>query len=509
MTLGNGIFSVARRRRRLRGVVVALALGHVAGVASGQELQVRYEDGRPVQRLPLERLEPGSQEWYVGANALCRALDMERFWKPETGKIVLKVEDERVQATVDTRLILQGDDEVLLHVPVRYRRGSVMLPLEFIELVLGPMAGMQLDRGALTLQVGRGRNDVEALEFVPLGEDTQVNVRLARRIRYRVETTASEIVRVRLFGAEITPATLARDAPTRHVRAVHAEQLEDEAVVYIQMAQRLDDADAHDEDDGRTIVVTLRPRLESAPPPEFKLPGVEPRAAAGGERACRRIMLDAGHGGYDTGVRAAGLMEKDVTLELARRMESALERRFDFEVELLRQGDRAYTADRRAELANKSNADLVISLHCNAWFDETAQGFEVLFVGPGGQGGQSAASQAEPDFRPWRTAQQPYAARSQALAQHLQSEMGRLLPVENRGAREADIEFLRGLSMPAVMIEVGFLTNPREAALIGDPTFPEKMAEAIGTALRRYCEESDSSARRLDEPGRIETGARN
>jgi N-acetylmuramoyl-L-alanine amidase len=488
-------------------LVVALALGQVAGVAWGQELRIQFEDGRPVQRLPLERLEPGSQEWYVGANLLCRALDVERFWKPETGKLVLKIEGERVQTTVDTRLVLQGDDEVLLHVPVRYRRGSVMLPLDLIERVLGPMAGMQLDRGSLTLQIGRGRNDIEALEFVQLGEDTQMSVRLSRRIRYRVETTASEIVRLRLYGAEIAPVTLARDAPTRHVRNVRAEQLEDEAVIYIELAQRLDDADAHDEDDGRTIVVTLRPRLASAPPPEFKLPGGESPVASG-ERSCRRIMLDAGHGGYDTGVRAAGLMEKDVTLELVRRIESVLERRFDLEVELLRQGDRAYTADRRAELANKSNADVVISLHCNAWFDETAQGFEVLFVGPGQQGVQSAR-QAGPDFRPWRTAQQPYAARSQTLAQHLQSEMGRVLPVENRGAREADIEFLRGLSMPAVLIEVGFLTNPREAALIGDPTFPERMAEAIGTAMRRYCEESDSSSARHDEPGRIETGARN
>jgi N-acetylmuramoyl-L-alanine amidase len=404
---------------------------------------------------------------------------------------------------------LQGEDEVLLHVPVRYRRGSVMLPLEFIDRVIGPMAGLQLDRGTLTLQIGRGRNDVEALEFVQLGEDTQVHVRLARRIRYRVESSSSEIVRLRLYGAEIAPVALARDAPTPFVRAVHAEQLEDEAVLYIELAQRLDDVSERDENDGRTIVVTLRPRLESAPRPEFKLPGAQP-PVAGGEQSCRRIMLDAGHGGYETGVRAAGLMEKDVTLELARRMESVLERRFDLEVELLRQGDRAYTADRRAELANKSNADLVISLHCNAWFDASAQGFEVLFVGPGESGAPSAALEAQRDFRPWRTAQLPYAARSQALAQHLQSEMGRLLPLENRGAREADIEFLRGLAMPAVMIEVGFLSNPREAAVIGDATFPETLGEAIGAAIRRYCEESDSSsARRHNDHDRIETGARN
>lgn len=481
-----------RRFAPLAALTSALLL--LAPVAGALELRVEFDDGRRSQRLPLDRLQPDSDEWYVSANLLAPALDLERFWKPEARKIVFKVEGMRVQATVDTRLVLQGEDEVLLRAPVLYRDGAVMLPLEFVDRVLGAMMGIELDRANLRLRVGRGRNDIEALEFVQLGGDTQVHVRMNRRFRYRVETGA-EVVRLRIYGAAVDPVALARETPAPMIQLVRAEQLDDEAVLYIELDQRPDGVDERSVDDGSTVVLTLRRPLAPTPRPEFKLPGQTPAVTE--TQGCRHIILDAGHGGFDTGVRAAGLTEKDVTLELARKLAGILERRFDLKVELLRQNDRAYTADRRAELANKSNGDMLISLHCNGWFDASARGFEVLFVGPEALAQPAVSlSEARREFRRWDDAQQPYAARSQALAQLLQIEMGRQLPLDNRGAREVQVEFLRGLSMPAVMIEVGFLTNPQEAALIADPTFPEALAVAVGTAVQRFCDQfSDDGAR--------------
>jgi hypothetical protein len=102
-------------------------------VLQAQSLRVLYEGGNRHHTLRLVQLEPNSQEYYVSANELSQALDLERFWKPETQKMVFKVEDRRVQVTVGTRLVINGGRDVLLHVPVHYQRGSVMLPLEFVE----------------------------------------------------------------------------------------------------------------------------------------------------------------------------------------------------------------------------------------------------------------------------------------------------------------------------------------------------------------------------------------
>jgi N-acetylmuramoyl-L-alanine amidase len=154
------------------------------------------------------------------------------------------------------------------------------------------------------------------------------------------------------------------------------------------------------------------------------------------------------------------------------------------------------TADRRAELANKAQGDILISLHCNGWFDGTANGFEVLFVGPQNMlQSEEMMAATTPDagslFRPWDTAHLPYAGRSQALAQMLQIEMGRSLPMTNRGAKEANIEFLKGLAMPAVLVEIGFLTNAQEAAVLSDPSYPEALAGSIAAAVERFCEQFD------------------
>jgi N-acetylmuramoyl-L-alanine amidase len=79
----------------------------------------------------------------------------------------------------------------------------------------------------------------------------------------------------------------------------------------------------------------------------------------------------------------------------------------------------------------------------------------------------------------------------------LQNELERSIPLENRGAREADVDFLRGLAMPAVLVEVGFLTNPTEADILVGPDFADALADAIAAAVKRYCAERESKAERF------------
>jgi N-acetylmuramoyl-L-alanine amidase len=249
------------------------------------------------------------------------------------------------------------------------------------------------------------------------------------------------------------------------------------------------------------------------PRPEFKLPAASDPVAVGEREseACQVLILDAGHGGYDDGVRVPGVAEKNMTLEITKKMKPFLEDRLGMRVELLRRGDRALTADRRAELANKAQGDILISVHCNGWFDDTANGFEVLFVGPRDMlQSEEMMTATTPDaralFRPWDTAHLPYAGQSQVLAQMLQIEMGRTLPIANRGAREANIEFLKGLAMPAVLLEVGFLTNPQEAAVLSDPSYPEALAAAIAAAVERFCEQFEAEGHSAGMPGGVDSG---
>jgi N-acetylmuramoyl-L-alanine amidase len=496
-------------------VVALVAAVQLPGVAHAERLVVLHEGGTRSYALNLVQLEPGSAEWYVSANELARALDLERFWKPETRKMVFKVGDRRVQVTVDTRLVLSGGEDVLLHVPVRYQRGSVMLPLEFVEVALVPASEERwtYDADEGTLRVGRGEQDILGISYRTVQGDTEIRVSMRRGFRYRTEAGSSRIVRLRIFGARVDPISMAEEAPAPLIRTVRAEQLEGEATLYFELDRDVDGYEDDEEDGGKTIVILLRRPLDPVPRPEFKLPAASDPVAVGDNESgsCRVLILDAGHGGYDDGVRVPGVSEKNMTLEITKKMKPFLEDRLGMRVELLRRGDRALTADRRAELANKEQGDILISVHCNGWFDDTANGFEVLFVGPrdmlqSEEMMTATTPEAAAVFRPWDTAHLPYAGQSQVLAQMLQIEMGRALPIANRGAREANIEFLKGLAMPAVMLEIGFLTNPQEAAVLSDPSYPEALAAAIAAAVERFCEQFESDGHSAGVPGAVEPG---
>ena len=471
---------------RALGIVVLLGILCGGAVAQAEVLRVVFTDGRAPQQLPLQRLEAQSLEWYVGANELAGALGLERFWKPETGKLVFKVGMRRLQVTVDTRLVVVDEDDVLLHWPVRYRSGNVALPLEFVETCLAVAAGAQwtFDRDHLTLSVGKSAGDVLGIDYTSFGSDTEVRVRLARALQHRVQATSKSLVRVRLFDAEADPLALVADAPAPLVRSLRADQRGREVTLYLELEPNVDGFDADTDDGGRTLVIRLRRQLEPVPQPEFKLPeSAAPGMARAPQRGCSVLVLDAGHGGDDAGVQASGLREKDVTLALATRLRPRLESALGMRVVVLRSSDRGLSDDRRAEQANKSGGDLLLSLHCNAAFAPGPSGFEVLFAGASGSAGDVRAD----DFRPWQSAQTPYASRSQDLAQVLQTELEKHLSIPNRGARATRVAFLRGVAMPAVVLEVGFLTNAEEADALQSQEYAERLAAGIVEAVRRFC----------------------
>jgi N-acetylmuramoyl-L-alanine amidase len=472
---------------------VLLALLLPAVVAAWPKLTLRYPDGHVGPGLPLQRLEDSSDEVYVTANGLCAALELETFWRPETRKLVIKVEDRKIQVTVGARLVLDGDNEVLLRVPVHYVQGTVMVPLEFIDRVLAPALGptARLNRDGPELVLGPSNSDVLGVDYRETIDGTEVRFRLAKPLRYRVQATSDEVVRVVLAEARIDPMTLAADQPAPLVRNVRAEQSGHNAAIYLTVEPPLAGVASRGEDDGMTLIVTLRPDESHKPEPKrtaFVRPLVEmPTAAAD---SFDLVALDAGHGGFDPGVRAGGHVEKDVTLDLAWRLRPILEQALGVRVLLLRANDETMSAQTRAEIANRAGADVLITLHCNAAFDSKARGFEVLYpTAPPTKQDETALASIRSgiaDFNPWDTAYAGNQQNSAMLAGYLEAELGRVLDGPNRGTRPAPVELLLAATMPSAQVEVGFLTDPEEAQVLETDEFVTRLGEGIAEALRRF-----------------------
>ncbi len=217
------------------------------------------------------------------------------------------------------------------------------------------------------------------------------------------------------------------------------------------------------------------------------------------------IVLDPGHGGDDMGARGAGgTLEKTIALDVAHRLRALLEMRPGVRVLLTRDDDRAVDLDDRAALANNSKADLFVSLHVNAAPTPSARGIDVLYADMGqNEATVDASAPALPvvggrartlALVRWDVAQAPHVARSAALATALADGLAPHLPTGVRQVRQIPLRVLRSADMPAVLVELGYVTNPDEETELAAEAYQSAVAHGIAEGLTLFEQLGESTA---------------
>ena len=222
-----------------------------------------------------------------------------------------------------------------------------------------------------------------------------------------------------------------------------------------------------------------------------------------------RVMVDPGHGGHDGGSKGAqGLKEKSAALDLGKAVAEKLEAA-GFEAVATRNDDTFIPLWDRAKAANAQGADLFISLHLNAARAKAARGSEVYFLslGKGDDDDVVATENAGAGSEPGSPdsvvasilddlAQKAFLQDSERLAVAIQGQLNRLAGIKERGVKQAPFIVLRGAAMPAVLVEVAFISNPKEEEKLKDAAFRAKVADAITLGVRRYFADTNGSVRR-------------
>jgi N-acetylmuramoyl-L-alanine amidase len=220
------------------------------------------------------------------------------------------------------------------------------------------------------------------------------------------------------------------------------------------------------------------------------------------------VVIDPGHGGDETGATGpAGNHEKDVTLAIARKLRAQLVG-LGMQVFLTRERDEAVDLDARTAVANNYKADLFLSIHANASRARQAAGSEVYFLSyqaedaetrrmaqaegmahlPAAGGGSDLA------LILWDMAQAEHLEESSALASRIQEELATSRGSEGRGVKQAPFRVLVGAAMPAVLVEVAFISNADEEKLLISDAFQSKVAAALARGVARYRQERASVA---------------
>jgi N-acetylmuramoyl-L-alanine amidase len=209
---------------------------------------------------------------------------------------------------------------------------------------------------------------------------------------------------------------------------------------------------------------------------------VPPRLKRGA--ALKTICLDPGHGGKDPGFQVGASQEKKLTLLLSQELQAQL-KRAGWKVSLTRSHDSFVELPTRPDLARRRRADLFVSLHFNSTEASpgSVKGAEVYCLTP--PGAPSTNAGGEGGGAGWFAGNR-YNNESVFLAYELQKYLTQKVPVEDRGVHRARFWVLREATMPAVLIEAGFLSHPSEGRKIGLPAYRRQLASAIVEGLEAY-----------------------
>lgn len=425
-----------------------------------------------------------------------RALGFSVSRDETTGVLTLSGYGHRVVVGAGTSEVPVDSRVVSISRAVSDEGGTLFAPADFLEKVLMPLAGAagSYDAAKRLWALSEATPSPLSLQVavVHVSPTTQVVLRQSAAARF-VPTLTEKGFAIRWTGQRVAPPFAERLYQDPFVAAVRFSG--DSASIEFREPGLT--ARAYPLTGPDRLVIEVGRAAAAAAVGEVTPPPSSPPAIV--------IVLDPGHGGAETGaIGPGGLYEKDVTLQLARRLASAIPRALASRVVLTRDSDSAISLDDRTAVANHEKASLFLSLHANSSRSAGAHGSETYYLSLEAsdklgeevarrenqvlQGGPGliAASGSDLDFILWDLAQSAHLKESSELAEAIQEELNIVSHTENRGIKQAPFRVLVGATMPAVLVEAAFISNADEEKKLNSAVFQQSVAEAIARALARF-----------------------
>jgi N-acetylmuramoyl-L-alanine amidase len=219
-----------------------------------------------------------------------------------------------------------------------------------------------------------------------------------------------------------------------------------------------------------------------------------------------RVVIDAGHGGHDTGsIGPSGLTEKELVLDVAKRLQMLIETQLGAEVVMTRESDTFVSLESRTQLANDEKADLFLSIHANSSPEKSVRGVETFFLNLNTQSRDALATATRENAASEKKIHElqdllqkivlnDKADESRELAKHIQQSMSKRGNAgSNRGVKQAPFVVLIGATMPSVLAEISFISNPDEEKRLKGPEYRQQIAESLFQGIKSYAETLSST----------------
>ena len=452
-------------------------------------------------RRPLPTRTINGQEMFA-VDDLARLFNFTTREDPIADGLAISVRGQTILLSPNQEIASVAGRLISLPAPPARDGRAWFVPVDFVSRALAPLAGtpVELRKPSRLIITGEIRMPRVAGRIESLGALTRVTFDVAPTTRYAVVQEGNRIL-VRFEADALDAALPAATAP----ELVAAIRPEGQAAIAIELGPRyasFRSSELPGDRGGIRIVIEIVGKTTDvaapAPPPPSEAPPLLDLVPAG---TLRTVVIDPGHGGADQGARGAkGAAEKSVSLSVARRLKAALEGRLGVRTLLTREGDAGLGLDERAAVANNNKADLFISLHANASVRAEASGAQVFYLdleeyGDDAQRAASAPRESLPVFGggsrdievvAWRFAQARHIERSGTLARTIEASLRGRVTMNARALQQAPLRVLVGANMPAVLVEIGFLTNPEQETQLTSDAYQNNIVQGIVDAIIQF-----------------------
>ena len=438
----------------------------------------------------------GVTETFISAHDLARVLSSKLYVNNDRQKIVLYLREHRIKLSSETSFIIVNEQIYQMSQFTIGVEEDIYLPAEsfFSILKMTVLPGITYDSKKQLLGINIVDFNITGLNIEEKANGTIL------RIKTREHFSNGNISAfkhnngwfyITIKDGIIDSVEVKRTDTRGVVHKVVADQFDESVQLAFQLRSDIEGFEFYQSSEPKEIVVTLRTPLSKS---AARIKEVKNRWRLD------TIVLDAGHGGKDGGtVGKYGTKEKNITLDLAKRIGKLVEKNTHIKVVHTREEDIWIPLWKRTKIANETNGKLFISIHANANPNRNIRGFETYFLRQGKTNDaievasrENAVIKLEDQQKNIYTgenlimstmAQNAYMKESEEFAGIIQNELASRTNSKNRGVKQAGFYVLIGASMPNVLIEVGFLSNPTEEKKLKKASYRQQIAEAVYGAI--------------------------
>ncbi len=462
-------------------------------------IRVLYRTDLRQDKLKTLDQGPGT---YFSTIDLARILSCGYYQNPDQEKIVLYIDNHRVKISAHSSYIMVDLEVFQMPLPTKILGDDIFIPAEaFFELLTHYVIP------GITYNTGQQLLDIDVVSFNINGmmveeKSNGTIIRLPIKKRFPDGNISSFVHDNGWFYITIAEGVADSTAVVRSdyggtIRQVMVEQMDEAVQLAFQLRPKIESHDVYQNRDPAEIVISLRtPVVDNL----ARLKDIRERWYL------NTVVLDAGHGGKDGGtVGKSGTKEKDVVLDIVKRVGLLLEKNTNIKVVYTRDEDVFIPLLERPKIANANNGKVFVSVHANsAPKNRKVSGFETYLLGPSKTQDAIAVAAAENEVIKLEDAdheykemdnealimatmaQSAFMKESETLAAVIQTELDKRLATPNRGVKQNVFYVLIGASMPSVLVEVGFLSNAQEEKDLKKPAYRQKIAEGIYSAIVEF-----------------------